>query len=224
MAYEKISELSAATATAAADLLTLVQSGTTKKISITNFLANLDGDVIPLTDNTYDFGSTTKKWQSVNTTSLNVGNDLTLSTGSLYFGNSGSIISLILDTAMSSSPGNQILSKKRRGTMSSPTSVQDGDILFQIYTEAQSNTSLFAVARLDFVVDGSFTTGNIPPSKINFYTNLESQSQQLNASLGSDGIFRATAFGIQGGADGVSFGPGAVTSITVVNGIITAIS
>jgi hypothetical protein len=46
MADQKISELTAATATAAADLLTLVQGGTNKKITVANFLANLNSPII----------------------------------------------------------------------------------------------------------------------------------------------------------------------------------
>jgi hypothetical protein len=46
MADQKISELTAASATAAADLFTLVQGGTNKKITIANFLANLNSPII----------------------------------------------------------------------------------------------------------------------------------------------------------------------------------
>jgi hypothetical protein len=46
MADQKISELTAASATAAADLLTLVQGGTNKKITVANFLANLNSQII----------------------------------------------------------------------------------------------------------------------------------------------------------------------------------
>jgi hypothetical protein len=46
MADQKISELTAASATAAADLLTLVQGGTNKKITVANFLANLNSPII----------------------------------------------------------------------------------------------------------------------------------------------------------------------------------
>jgi hypothetical protein len=46
MADQKISELVAATATSAADLLTIVQGGTNKKITVSNFLANLNSQII----------------------------------------------------------------------------------------------------------------------------------------------------------------------------------
>jgi hypothetical protein len=46
MADQKISELVAATATVGADLLTIVQGGTNKKITVSNFLANLNSPII----------------------------------------------------------------------------------------------------------------------------------------------------------------------------------
>lgn len=46
MADQKISELVAASATSAADLLTIVQGGTNKKITVANFLANLNSPIV----------------------------------------------------------------------------------------------------------------------------------------------------------------------------------
>ena len=46
MADQKISDLTAATSAAGADLFTLVQGGSNKKITITNFLANLNSAII----------------------------------------------------------------------------------------------------------------------------------------------------------------------------------
>lgn len=46
MADQKISDLTAATSAAGADLFTLVQGGSNKKITITNFLANLNSALI----------------------------------------------------------------------------------------------------------------------------------------------------------------------------------
>jgi hypothetical protein len=46
MADQKISELVAASATAAADLLNIVQGGTNKKITVSNFLANLNSQIV----------------------------------------------------------------------------------------------------------------------------------------------------------------------------------
>ena len=46
MADQKISDLTAATSAAGADLFTLVQGGSNQKITITNFLANLNSAVI----------------------------------------------------------------------------------------------------------------------------------------------------------------------------------
>jgi hypothetical protein len=46
MADQKISDLTAASSAAGADLFTLVQGGSNKKITITNFLANLNSAVI----------------------------------------------------------------------------------------------------------------------------------------------------------------------------------
>jgi hypothetical protein len=46
MADQKISDLTAATSAAGADLFTLVQGGSNKKITVTNFLANLNSPVV----------------------------------------------------------------------------------------------------------------------------------------------------------------------------------
>lgn len=46
MADQKISELVAASATASADLIPIVQGGTNKKVTVANFLANLNSPVI----------------------------------------------------------------------------------------------------------------------------------------------------------------------------------
>jgi hypothetical protein len=46
MADQKISELTAATSAAAADLLNIVQGGSNKKLTIANFLANLNSPVV----------------------------------------------------------------------------------------------------------------------------------------------------------------------------------
>lgn len=46
MADQKISELSAATSAASADLLNIVQGGANKKLTVANFLANLNSPVV----------------------------------------------------------------------------------------------------------------------------------------------------------------------------------
>lgn len=46
MADQKISELTAATSAASADLLTIVQGGTNKKLTVENFLGNLNSPVV----------------------------------------------------------------------------------------------------------------------------------------------------------------------------------
>jgi hypothetical protein len=46
MADQKISELTAATSAAAADLLNIVQGGSNKKLTVANFLANLNSPVV----------------------------------------------------------------------------------------------------------------------------------------------------------------------------------
>jgi hypothetical protein len=57
MADQKISELVAADKTVAADLLTIVQGGTNKKITVSNFLANLNS---PITVNSLNANQDTK--------------------------------------------------------------------------------------------------------------------------------------------------------------------
>jgi hypothetical protein len=57
MADQKISELTAASATVGADLLTIVQGGTNKKITVSNFLGNLNS---PITVNSLNADQDTK--------------------------------------------------------------------------------------------------------------------------------------------------------------------
>lgn len=72
----------------------------------------------------------------------------------------------IEDTA--GNPG--VLFRKARGTVSVPTDVQNGDDVGFIGSTSYSN-GWSGTSRIFFSIDGTFTTGQRPPSRIAFWTN-----------------------------------------------------
>jgi len=56
---------------------------------------------------------------------------------------------------------------KSRGSIASPTAVQDGDIVaYQVYAEAHDGTNAVQVAQSTIVVDGTVATGKVPTTLI----------------------------------------------------------
>jgi hypothetical protein len=96
MADSKVSELTAATTVGGSDLLYLVQSNTSKRITAANFFANA-GNVIPSANSVYNLGSPTNQWKSLyvsNNTIYIGGTPLTVINGQLVIGSGGSSANL----------------------------------------------------------------------------------------------------------------------------------
>lgn len=74
MADQKISELAAATSAASADLLNIVQGGSNKKLTVANFLANLNSPVV-INENGADQDTRIEGDNDANLVYVDAGND-----------------------------------------------------------------------------------------------------------------------------------------------------
>lgn len=83
--------------------------------------------------------------------------------------------------------GGAIRMRRSRGTISSPADVQNGDAIGQYIADAYSGGTWFATGELDFEVDGTFTSGQRPPSRLVVYTNAANGSQTARMRILSDG-------------------------------------
>jgi hypothetical protein len=87
----------------------------------------------------------------------------------------------------STSPATWAL-RKARGTIASPTNVSNGDIMGLIRADAYS-AGYLATAQIKFFVDGTFTSGQRPPSRIEFFTNPANTSPAVKMTLDNAGDF-----------------------------------
>ena len=67
--------------------------------------------------------------------------------------------------------GGEIALQKSRGSYASPGDVVDGDGLGGIKTSAYSGSAYWATAKIDYNIDGTFTSNQRPPSRMTFSTN-----------------------------------------------------
>lgn len=77
--------------------------------------------------------------------------------------------------------------QKARGTPASPANVQDGDTVGNFAFQARSGSSFFNGGTIVGAVDGTFTSGQRPPSRFEFQTNLANQSQTTRLIIRGDG-------------------------------------
>ena len=77
--------------------------------------------------------------------------------------------------------------RKARGTVASPTDVQNGDRMGIIAGHGKSGFSYFSTAKFQFEVDGTFTSGERPPSRITFHTNVANTSAMERMRIDRDG-------------------------------------
>lgn len=78
--------------------------------------------------------------------------------------------------------------RRSRGTPTVPTDVQNGDDTGGWNAQAYSGGTYFDCASQNSKVDGTFTSGQRPPSRWEWYTNTANQIQTLNMVLTSTGI------------------------------------
>ncbi|MFC1623919.1 beta strand repeat-containing protein [Candidatus Omnitrophota bacterium] len=82
---------------------------------------------------------------------------------------------------------NRILFEKSGGTHASPTDVANGDDLGSLEARGYSGGSYFGMSGVLFEVDGTFTSGQIPPSRISFLTNPANTAQTEVMRIDKDG-------------------------------------
>jgi hypothetical protein len=77
--------------------------------------------------------------------------------------------------------------QKARGTVAAPEDVQNGDRMGIIAGHGKSGFSYWSTAAIEFDVDGMFTSGQRPPSRITFHTNDANSSATERVRIDKDG-------------------------------------
>jgi len=135
--------------------------------------------ILPQSDNLKDLGNGIARWANgYFGTRLAVGL-ATNATGLLYLG-STTTLSPTFDSIGGS--GTQFTFRQANGSQASRTDSTNGQTILSILGQAYSSGYL-STAAMVFVVDGTFTTGQRPPSRIEFYTNAANGTQTLAMSL-----------------------------------------
>lgn len=81
----------------------------------------------------------------------------------------------------------QFAFRKSRGTKATPTNVANADGLAYWAFQAYSGATWFDTVAMNVIVDGTFTSGQRPPARFDFYTNIANGSQTLSLSIYGDG-------------------------------------
>lgn len=77
--------------------------------------------------------------------------------------------------------------RKSRGTLVAPLDIADGDTIASFIASPYSGTDYFSTGELDFDVDGIFTSGQAPPSKMVVYTNIANGQQTAQMTVKGNG-------------------------------------
>lgn len=131
-------------------------------------------------------------------TSVNIGTSNSL-TDTLIVAKD-STIGIVASRASSDTSSATFNFYKARGTHASKSDVQNGDSLLSIGANSYSGGSFFPGAVILSVVDGTFTTGQAPPTRFTFYTNAANGSQTARVTINSSGYttFTGRIEGAQG--------------------------
>jgi hypothetical protein len=76
---------------------------------------------------------------------------------------------------------------KSRGTSASPAIVQNGDGIFTLRVAPYQGSTFTYLNSMTVDVDGTFTSGQNPPTKISFYTNAANGSSTDRVTIKNDG-------------------------------------
>lgn len=109
MADSKVSELTAATSAGGSDLLYLVQTNTSKKITVAALLSSVASNVIPSVDSTYNLGSPSKQWKSLyvsNSTIYIANTPVTVQNNQLIVGSGNTIVNVASESYVSNAIAN----------------------------------------------------------------------------------------------------------------------
>lgn len=83
--------------------------------------------------------------------------------------------------------GNPVfVGRRSNGTTASPVDVPNGAGVAQLVGETYSGGTWFAHAQIQLIVDGVFTSGQAPPSRIDFFTNAANGVPTLALSIKAD--------------------------------------
>ena len=88
---------------------------------------------------------------------------------------------------------------KSRGSAASPTAVQNGDDLFALRVAPYHGSAYTYLTNTVVQVDGTFTSGQNPPTRIAWYTNAANGSATERARITSGGYFKASSNGTYSG-------------------------
>ena len=161
MADSKVSQLTQATQAAAADLLYLVQSNTSKRLTVGNLFSNVAVDLVPTVNNANSIGSASFRWQNLYVSNINV------SGGSASFSNanlSGTVTTVSSNVLPSATNvwnlGNTDL-RFRSIWLTGESSIYLGGNTI-IRSDANGNVRITSGASTFFAnVDGSIKIGNV---------------------------------------------------------------
>lgn len=151
------------------------------------------GFLRPVGDNTKDIGGSSNRIRTGHLgTSLNIGIS-TNTGGQLYVGGNAQQ-TMYLDTAVGSSSSSLFIFRKSRGTQANRGTgtngdVVNGDLIGGIGNNVFSGTTEFSTAAINFLVDGTYTSGQRPPSRMEFYTNAPNGAQTLQNVISGVGVF-----------------------------------
>jgi len=97
-------------------------------------------------------------------------------------------VRIVVSRASGDTGPGQFLFRKSRGSHASPADVQNGDELGRLTFNGFSGSSAFlATAFIAAEVAGTFTTGQRPPSRLVFYTNVANGAQTERLRIDSSG-------------------------------------
>lgn len=83
--------------------------------------------------------------------------------------------------------GAQFNMRKSRGALASPTNIADGDLFGALNFAGYSGGTWFNTISINALVDGTFTSGQRPPSALQFYTNVANGGQTERVRIDSAG-------------------------------------
>lgn len=95
---------------------------------------------------------------------------------------------LIIEDTSNTAVGPGIRLRHARGTLAARLDVNNGDLIGLIAGRAYSGGGFITGAEIDFMVDGTFVSGQRPPSRIDFYTNVAGGAQLVRLAILSTGI------------------------------------
>lgn len=102
--------------------------------------------------------------------------------------NDSSLLQTMNSANTGSTTGAQIDFTRSRGTIAVPANVTNGDKMAVLRGRAYSGGTTFATSEINFTVDGTFTSGQRPPSRIDFFANAANSAQAVVATVKSTGV------------------------------------